>query len=333
MEITAQVIADHLKGEIVGNPQTKVSKVARIENGKPGSICFLANMKYEHYIYTTKASIVLVNNSFEPKEHISATLIKVEDAYSGIASLLGLLNKLKAGQKKGHSWRASISRSAKIGKHTYIGPHAYIGKRVKIGKNCQIYPQVFLGDNVIIGDNVILYPGVKIYYECEIGNNCILHANSVIGADGFGFAPQEDGSYKKIPQTGKVVLEDDVEIGANTCIDRSTMDETRIEKGVKLDNLIQIAHNVSIGKNTVIASLTGIAGSAKVGERCMIGGQTGINGHIKIGDDVKIGARSGVFKGITDTTQVYQGTPAIPARDYFKAYVLFKNAPKKNKNK
>ncbi len=329
MEVSAKVIAEQIGGEVVGNPDITVSSVARIESGKPGTLCFLANPKYEHYLYTCKASIILINKSFEPKEEILSTLIRVENAYEAIASVLGIFESMKASRKKGRAWSAHIACSAKRGKRVYVGSHAYIGKRSRIGDDTMIYPQVYIGDNVTVGKNCIIYPGVKIYNGTIIGNNCIIHANAVIGSDGFGFAPTEDGSYKKIPQTGIVTIEDDCEIGANTVIDRSTMGTTLIEKGVKLDNLIQIAHNVVVGANTVIAAQTGIAGSTKIGRNCMLGGQVGISGHLNIADKTTIAAQSGVLGDIKEEGRTLMGYPAIEHKEYIRAYVIFrKNARK-----
>ncbi len=329
MELSAKVIAEHVGGEVVGNPDTTVSSVARIESGKPGTLCFLANPKYEHYIYTCKASIVLINKSFEPKEEIAATQIRVENAYEAIASVLGLFESVKSSRRSGRSWSAHIAWSAKRGRRVYVGANAYIGRRSRIGDDTQIYPQVYVGDNVTIGKNCIIYPGVKIYNGCIIGNNCIIHANAVIGSDGFGFAPTEDGSYKKIPQTGIVTIEDDCEIGANTVIDRSTMGTTLIEKGVKLDNLIQIAHNVVVGANTVIAAQTGIAGSTKIGRHCMLGGQVGISGHLTIADRTSFAAQTGLISDVKEEGRTLMGYPAIDYSEYMRAYVLFrKNARK-----
>lgn len=325
MEISAQAIADHLGGEVVGNPNVMVSSVAKIESGKPGTLCFLANPKYEHYLYTCKASIILINKSFEPKEQLSATLVKVDDAYAAMASLLELLNSMKKNRVRGRSWRASIAFSAKLAKGVGVAQFAYIGKRSTIGKNTQIYPHVYIGDDVVIGDNCIIYPGVKIYSGCKVGNRCIVHAGAVIGADGFGFAPLPDGSYKKIPQTGIVTIEDDVEIGANTTIDRGTMETTIVRKGTKLDNLIQIAHNVQIGENTVIAAQTGIAGSTIVGNNCVFGGQVGIAGHLKIADKTSFAAQAGLISNIKEPGKAYMGMPAIEYRTFMKAYATFKN--------
>ena len=325
MEISAQAIADHLGGEVVGNPNVMVSSVAKIESGKPGTLCFLANPKYEHYLYTCKASIILINKSFEPKEQLSATLVRVDDAYAAMASLLELLNSMKKNRVRGRSWRASIAFSAKLAKGVGVAQFAYIGKRSTIGKNTQIYPHVYIGDDVVIGDNCIIYPGVKIYSDCKVGNRCIIHAGAVIGADGFGFAPLPDGSYKKIPQTGIVTVEDDVEIGANTTIDRGTMESTIVRKGVKLDNLIQIAHNVQIGENTVIAAQTGIAGSTIVGKNCVFGGQVGVAGHLKVADKTSFSAQTGLISNVREPGKAYMGTPAIEYRTYLKAYATFKN--------
>lgn len=333
MELSAREIADHLGGEIVGDESVKVSSVAKIESGKAGTLCFLANPKYEHHLYTCEASIVLVNKSFELKQEVKATLIRVDNAYEAIASLLDLLNTMKSRNRfaKLRSWLVCSSKafSSKIGKGTYVGHYSYVGKRAKVGNNCYIYPQVYIGENVQIGDNVILYPGVKIYQGCKIGNNCILHSNVVIGSDGFGFAPTADGSYKKIPQTGIVEVGDNCEIGANTVIDRATMGATVIEEGVKLDNLIQIAHNVVIGANTVIAAQSGIAGSTKIGKNCMFGGQVGVAGHLTIADRTSLGAQAGVIGSIKQEGVVYMGTPAFDYKQYLKAYAIFKNSNKK----
>ncbi len=333
MEMTAREIADHLHGEVVGDENAKVSSVAKIENGKPGSLCFLANPKYEQYLYTCQASIILINKSFEPSAEVSATLVKVDNAYDAIASLLDLLNTMKSknrcvGLKRLFTFYSSAFTS-KVGRGTYVGSYSYIGKKARVGKKCYIYPQVYIGDGVVIGDNVTLYPGVRIYNGCKIGDNCIIHANAVIGSDGFGFAPTADGSYKKIPQTGIVVIEDNCEIGANTVIDRATMGSTVIGKGVKLDNLIQVAHNVVIGENTVIAAQTGIAGSTKLGKNCMVGGQVGFAGHLTIADKSNFAAQSGVIGNIKHEGKSYMGTPAFEYKDYLKAYAIFKNSHKK----
>jgi len=324
MVFTAQQIADFLKGEIVGNPDIQVSDFAKIEEGKAGTLTFLANPKYEEYIYTTQADIVLVNDDFTPTTEIKPTLIKVPNAYAALAQLLQLADQAK-GRKSGIEPMTQIAESAQLGESVYIGSFAYISSNVVIGNNTQIYPQTFIGENVTIGENTILYPGVKIYAGCKIGSNCILHAGAVIGSDGFGFAPEGE-AYKKIPQLGNVIIEDFVEIGANTTIDCATMGSTIIRQGVKLDNLIQIAHNVEVGANTVMASQCGIAGSTKIGKNCMFGGQVGLGGHITIGDKTQIGAQSGVANSIAGG-QVLLGTPAQNARDCARSYAVVRNLP------
>lgn len=326
MEITAERIAQHFNGEIIGDPQVKVSSVAKIESGKSGNICFLANPKYEKYLYTSKASIIIINRSFKPAKDVAPTLILVDNAYEAVASLLDLLNALKKARKSGRSLFSRRAWSSKIGKGVYIGSFSYVGRKSVVGKGTQIYPQVYIGNDVQIGENVTLYQGVKIYDGCKIGDNCIIHANAVIGSDGFGFAPTADGSYKKIPQTGNVVVEENVEIGANTVIDRATMGSTIIRKGVKLDNLIQVAHNVEIGENTVIAAQTGIAGSTKIGRGCQFGGQVGIIGHATIADGVQIGAQAGVQGSVRREKATLLGTPAIDYVEYMRAYALFRKA-------
>ncbi|HIZ88068.1 MAG TPA: UDP-3-O-(3-hydroxymyristoyl)glucosamine N-acyltransferase [Candidatus Coprenecus pullistercoris] len=329
MEVSAKIIAEHLGGEIIGNPDVTVSSVARIESGRSGTLCFLANPKYEHYLYTCKASIILINRTFEPKEPVQATLVKVDNAYEAIASLLDLLNTMKSARRRGRAWSAHIAFSARLGKGVYVGSNAYIGKKAVVGKGSQIYPMVYIGEGVTVGENCIIYPGVKIYRGCKIGNNCIIQANAVIGSDGFGFAPTADGTYKKIPQTGIVTVEDNCEIGANTVIDRSTMGTTLIEKGVKLDNLIQVAHNVVIGANTVIAAQTGIAGSSKVGRSCMIGGQVGIAGHLNIADGTRLAAQAGVQGDIREEGKAYMGSPAIEHMNFIRSYAIFRRNGKK----
>jgi UDP-3-O-[3-hydroxymyristoyl] glucosamine N-acyltransferase len=326
MDFKATEIATFLNGEIIGDGDIKISNVSKIEEGKPGTLAFLANIKYESFIYTTKASVVLVNKDFIPKSSISATLIKVEDAYQAFASLLELYIQAKASLKTGIEQPSFIHESSTLGDDAYLGAFAYIGRNSKVGNNVKIHPQVHIADNITIGDNCIFYSGVKIYDDSVIGNNCIFHSGSVIGSDGFGFAPQKDGTFKKIPQIGNVIVEDDVEIGANTTIDCGTMGSTIIRKGVKLDNLVQIAHNCEIGENTVIASQSGISGSTKVGNNCMFGGQVGLAGHINIGDNVSIGAQSGIAKDIKDN-QVFFGSPAIPIKDAMRAITVYKNLP------
>ena len=325
MEFTAELIAGFLGGEIVGDPKAVVTSLAKIEEGKPGTLAFLSNPKYEHYIYDTQASIVIVNRSFEPTAPVAATMVKVEDAYSCFAKLLEHYVANKP-QKTGVSPLASVDPSAAVGEGAYIGAYAVIEQGVKTGKNCKIYPQVYLGDGVRLGDNVTLYPGVRIYEACVIGNDVTIHAGSVIGADGFGFAPDEKGEFHKIPQIGNVRIEDDVEIGANTCIDRATMGSTVIHKGVKLDNLIQIGHNVTVGANTVAASQVGVAGSSKVGAGCMLGGQVGIAGHLTVGDGVKLASKSGISNSIPDG-ETYMGNPAMPGIKYHRSHAVFRNLP------
>lgn len=324
MELSAQQIADFLGGTVDGNPEVKVSNFSKIEEGQPGTLTFLANPKYEHYIYNTEASIVLVNNDFSPAEQVTATLVKVENAYSALAMLLNLVEQSKP-KKTGVSSTAFIATSATLGDDCFVGNFAYIGENVRLGKNCLIYPNTYIGDNVTIGDNCILYPHTTIYNGCKIGNNCILHAGSVIGSDGFGFAPEGE-NYKKIPQLGNVVLEDNVEIGANTTIDRAVMGSTIIRRGVKLDNLVQIAHNVEVGENTVMAAQVGIAGSVKIGSHCMFGGQVGLAGHIHIADGVVFGAQSGVISDIKEAKTVL-GAPAIDAKNFMRSSAVFNRLP------
>ena len=329
MEFTAKQIAEFLGGRVEGNPDIKVGDFCKIEQGESGKLSFLANPKYTPYIYDTKASIVIVNESLELEKTTPATLIRVKDAYSSFATLLELVNQYRF-NRTGISSLAFINESASVGQDCYIGEYAVIDKGAKIGSNCKIYPQVYVGENVQIGDNVVLYSGVKIYHDVVIGNDCIIHSGAVIGADGFGFAPLEDGSFKKIPQTGNVIIEDNVEIGANTCVDRSTMGATIIYKGAKIDNLCQIAHNVTVGRHTVIAAQTGLAGSVHLGENCFIGGQVGIIGHLKIGNRVKMAAKSGVISNLKDDTQI-MGFPEMYARDFMRSYVLFKKLPEMEK--
>ena len=326
MEFNAATIARFLQGDIEGDPERIVNTIAKIEEGHEGALSFLANPKYEQYIYTTKSSIVLVNRSFTPSAKIHATLIRVDNAYEAFASLLRLVDQARP-RKKGIHPTAIIEKTASLGTDIYIGPYAYIGENCKIGDGSSIYPHVFVGDNTKIGKNCTLNPGVKIYHDCLLGDNCIVHAGSVIGSDGFGFAPQSESEFMKIPQLGNVVLEDNVEIGANVAIDRATMGSTIIRKGVKLDNLIQIGHNVEVGENTVMAGQTGIAGSTKIGKNCMFAGQVGIAGHLKIADGVKIGAQSGVPGDIRQENAVILGYPAFDHRDFTRSHIVFKQLP------
>lgn len=325
MNITAEQIANILEGNVIGDPSVGVSKLSKIEEGEPGSITFLSNPKYHNYIYSTKASIVIVNKSFEPLHEVSATMIQVEDSYKAFTRILEYANQIKL-MKSGIEQPSVVSEGVTYGSDLYLGSFSYIGKNTKIGNNVKIYPNSFIGDNVEIGDNTILFAGARIYSESIIGKNCVIHSGTIIGSDGFGFAPNQDGSYSKIPQIGNVIIEDYVEIGSCTTVDRATLGSTIIRKGVKLDNQIQIAHNVEVGENTVIASQTGIAGSAKIGKNCIIGGQVGIVGHITIGDNVRIQAQTGVGRSIKDGESV-QGSPAMAYHDFSKSYVYFKKLP------
>lgn len=324
MEFTAQQIAELIKGRVEGDKDAKVSSFAKIEEGHEGAISFLSNKKYLHYIYETKSSVVLVDESLALEKNVNCTLIRVKSAYEAVAQLLQLYESMKP-RKRGISDLAFIDPTAAIGEDCYIGPFAYIGPKCVIGDNSIIHPHAALGDNVIVGKNTEIHSNAVIYHDCKVGNRCILHAGCVIGADGFGFAPSENG-YDKIPQIGIVTIEDDVEIGANTCVDRSTMGSTFIRNGVKLDNLVQIAHNTDIGANTVMSSQVGVAGSTKVGEWCMFGGQVGISGHITIGNKVMLGAQSGVPGSIKDGQQLI-GTPPMEMRSYFKSQAIFRRLP------
>ena len=324
MEFSAKQIAEFIQGTIVGDENATVHTFAKIEEGVPGAISFLSNPKYTPYIYDTQSSIVLVNNDFIPEKEVKATLIKVNNAYESLAKLLNLYEMSKP-KKTGIDPLAYIAPTAKIGENVYIAPFACVGDNAEIGDNTSLHPHATVGSGAKVGNDCILYPHATVYHDCRIGNNCILHAGSVIGADGFGFAPSPEG-YEKIPQIGIVILEDNVEIGANTCIDRATMGATIIRKGVKLDNLIQIAHNVEVGSHTVMASQVGIAGSTKVGEWCMFGGQVGVAGHITVGNRVNMGAQSGVNGSVKDGKALI-GTPPIEFKNYFKSSAVFKKLP------
>lgn len=326
MKFTANQIAGILEGEIEGNPDIAVYKLAKIEEGEEGSLTFLANPKYTPYIYSTQASITIVNRDFIPEHSLSTTLIKVDDAYKSFSKLLAYYNQVKF-NKNGIESPVFVSDSATYGADFYLGAFSYLGNNIRIGDNVKIFPNVYIGDNVTIANNVIIFSGAKIYSESIIGNNCVIHSGAIIGADGFGFSPNSNGEYIKVPQTGNVVLEDDVDVGAGTTIDRATLGSTILRKGVKLDNQIQIAHNVEVGEHTAIAAQTGIAGSTKIGRNCMIGGQVGIVGHITIGDRVKIQAQSGIGRNVKDD-EVLQGSPAFAYGDFNKSYVHFKNLPK-----
>jgi UDP-3-O-[3-hydroxymyristoyl] glucosamine N-acyltransferase len=325
MKFTANQIAEILEGQIEGDKNVEVTKLSKIEEGESGSLTFLSNPKYTPHIYSTKASLVIVNKDFVPEKKIDATLIKVNNAYESFSTLLNYYNQTKL-NKTGIDEKSVISKSAKIGKNLYLGSFSYVGNEVEIGDNVKIYPNVYIGDNVMIGNGTTIFSGVNIYSKTQIGNNCVIHSGAVIGSDGFGFAPTKNGEYSTIPQIGNVVIHDNVDIGAATTIDRATLGSTIIGKGVKLDNQIQIAHNVEIGMNTVIAGQTGIAGTVKIGENCMIGGQVGIAGHLTIGNNVRIQAQSGIAGNINDD-MVIQGTPAFNYSDFYRSYAHFKKLP------
>lgn len=332
MEFSAQQIAQLLNGTIEGDENATVNNLSKIEEGTHKTLSFLANPIYTNFIYTTNASIVIVNNTLVLDKPIKATctLIRVDNAYESFAKLLELYTQIK-GNKVGIEQPSFISESTKMGTDCYVGAFAYIGQNVKIGNNVKLYPHIFIGDNCEIGDNTTLFSGVKLYHECKVGANCTVHAGTVIGSDGFGFAPNADGNaFAKVPQIGNVVIEDNVEIGSNTSIDRATLGSTYIRKGVKLDNLVQIAHNVEIGENTVIAGLSGVAGSTKVGKNCMIGAQVGIAGHLKIANGVKIAGQSGIGSSIDKEGEIVQGSPAFNIGEYKRSYVLFRSLPKLN---
>ncbi len=327
MVFTAQQIAGFVGGEVEGDVNATVTTFAKIEEGVSGALSFLANPQYEHYIYETKSSIVLVNRDFAPQKPVGATLVRVDNAYEAVAKLLQLYESMQQ-KKTGVSEQAYISPTAKIGENCYIAPFAYVGDNVTVGDGCSLYPHVVLSDNVAVGDDCVLYPNVTVYHDCKIGNRVILHAGVVIGSDGFGFAPTATG-YDKIPQIGIVTIEDDVEIGANSCVDRSTMGSTVVHKGVKLDNLVQIAHNVEVGANTVMSAQVGVAGSAKVGEWCMFGGQVGIAGHITVGDRTFVGAQAGVSgnRMVRNGNCTIQGSPAIDQKNFARSSAAYKNLP------
>lgn len=328
MEFTAFQIAEMLGGKVEGNPEARVSKLSKIEEGIPHSLTFLANPKYAQYIYDTDATIVVVSNDFEAEKPLKpdCTLIRVADPYAGFAALLEQYNRIR-NDKKGIDSTASVDSSANVGKDVYIGAFAYIGENVTLGDRVKIYPHAFIGDNTEIGNDTTIYSGTKIYSESRIGMDCIIHAGVVIGSDGFGFSPNSENNYKKVAQIGNVIIEDHVEIGSNTCIDRATLGSTIIRRGVKLDNLIQIAHNVEIGENTVMAAQCGVAGSTKIGRDCMIGGQVGFAGHLTIADGVKIAAQSGIGSNITKKGEIVQGSPAFAIGDYKRSYVNFRKLP------
>ena len=331
MQFTAQQIALLVSGTIEGNPDTTVTSFGKIEEAVAGQLSFLANPKYQDYLYTTKASLVIVNENLQLQKNITATLVRVKDAYSAFATLLTTYQNLKAQQKKGIETPSHIASSTTLGTDVFVGAFAYIGEKVSIGNNTKIFPGAYIAENVSIGNNTTIHAGVKIYEDCIIGNDVVIHAGTVIGSDGFGFAPQPDGSYQKVPQIGNVIIEDQVEIGANTTIDRATMGSTIIKKGVKLDNLIQIAHNVEIGSQTVIAAQTGISGSTKLGQKIMIGGQAGIAGHLTIANGVKIAGMAGVTKNLEGEGKSYAGFPAEDAKQSLKAQVYTRQLPELEK--
>lgn len=324
MKFLASQIAVLLNGTVEGNPDTEVWNVAKIEEGAPGMLSFLANPKYIPYIYETKSSVVIVNKDFVAEKPIAATLIRVDDAYASFAKLLAFYDQMSQ-DKKGVSSLAFVSSTAKCGENLYLGEFAFIGENVTLGNNVKVYPQVYVGDGCVIGDNTVLYPGVRLYRNTVVGRRCIIHAGAVIGADGFGFAPQEDGHYEKIPQVGNVMIDDDVEIGANTTIDRSTMGSTHVHKGVKLDNLIHLAHNVEIGENSALAAQVGVSGSTHLGKNCVVGGQSGFVGHIHIANGSKFGGQCGVMGSIKEENQEFMGTPIQPLRQYLKTNARFRH--------
>jgi len=324
MEFTAKQLAKVLKGTVDGDPEAKVTSFAKIEHGKPGQLCFYANPKYEQYVYTCKASVLLVNNDFVPKQPVTPTLIRVENSYSSLAELLKYVSTQKRTDRRHRGFRSSWFLTTKFGKKVYLGSHSYVGHHAKVGDYTKIFENVYIGDNTVIGSHCLIYPGVVIYPGMEIGDNVIIHANAVIGSDGFGNAPQPDGTWEKIEHLGKVIIGDNCEIGAGTTIDRSEMEATIIGKGVKIDNLCQIAHNVQIGDNTVMAAQCGIAGSTKIGKNCILAGQVGIVGHLNIADNTTICAKSGVIGNVRKPGSVLFGTPAIPQKQYLRSYAIFK---------
>lgn len=326
MKFTAKEIAKYLDGEIEGNPDIAINSVAKIEEGKEGALSFLANMTYEKYIYETKSSVVIVNRDFEALTSINATLIRVDNAYEAFATLLTVYEQSKP-RKSGIHPSAIIADSAQLGEGVYIGAMAYVGENVVIGNWVSVHPHAVVNDNTRVGEESVIYPNVTIYHDCNIGKNCIIHAGSVIGSDGFGFAPQTDDNYKKIPQLGNVILEDGVEIGANVVVDRATMGSTVIRKGVKLDNLVQIGHNVEVGENTVMAGQSGVAGSTKIGRNCMFGGQVGITGHVKIANGTKAAAQTGIGGPVKNDNTTLYGSPAMEYKKFQQSYIIFRKLP------
>ena len=329
MEFKAKELAEILGGTVDGNPEATVSTFARIEQGKPGAICFFANPKYEHYVYECKADIIIVNNTFEPKAPVSATMVRVENSYAAVASLLEYVQAKKRAYKRYRGLRSRVRWSAKIGKKVYIGDFAYVGKKAEIGDYSKIYENAYIGDGVKIGKYCTIYPGACIYPGMVLGNNVTVHANAVVGTDGFGYAPLEDGTWKKIEHVGNVIIEDDVEIGSCAGVDRSQMGSTIIRQGCKIDNHCQIAHNVEVGKNTVMAAMTGVAGSTKIGEHCIFGGQVGVAGHITVADNTSVGAQTGIMSSIKEPGKQYFGSPALPYMDFMRSYAVFKKQGKR----
>lgn len=327
MELTVEQVAGLLEGQVEGDGSQKVNRLEKIEEATPGSIAFLANPKYTEYIYTTAASAVIVNNDFQPEKDIAAALIRVENAYASFAKLLEEYEKMTRKVKVGIEQPSFQSDSAQIGDEVYLGAFSHLGENVRIGKGSKIYPNAVLGDNVEVGENTVIYAGVKVYENCKIGSHCVIHAGVVIGSDGFGFAPQEDGTYKSIPQTGNVVIEDHVDIGANTVLDCATMGSTIVRSGVKLDNLVQVAHNVELGKNTVVAAQAGISGTAKIGENCQIGGQAGVTGHLKLANRTIIGPQAGVPKTIKEEGKIWFGSPLVEHRDFLRISIALRKLP------
>lgn len=328
MEFTAKQLAKVLRGTVDGDPEAKVTSFAKIEHGKPAQLCFFANPKYEHYVYECKATILLVNKNFEPKENVSCTMIRVEDAYTAVAELLKYVSAQKRTDRRHRGFRSSWFLTTKFGKKVYLGSHSYVGHHAVVGDYTKIYENVYIGDDTVIGSHCIIYPGVCIYPGMKIGNNVIIHSNAVIGSDGFGNAPQPDGTWEKIEHLGNVIIGDNVEIGAGTTIDKSEMESTIIGNGVKIDNLCQIAHNVIIGENTVMAAQCGIAGSTKIGKNCILAGQVGIAGHLEIADNTTIAAQAGVIGNIKKPGQVLLGSPAIPIKNYMRSYAVFRQQGK-----
>jgi len=326
MEFNAEQIAAYLQGQVEGDPKAVVTTFAKIEEGVPGAIAFLSDIHYEHYLYDTKASVVLVNKDFKPSKSVTATLIRVEDARACVARLLTLYQQAMSQPRVGIHPQACVAETAQIGKNVYVGPHAYVGENVVIGDGSQLYAGVVVEERATVGENCILYPNVSVYHDCHVGNRVILHSGCCIGSDGFGFAPV-DGGYEKIPQIGNAIIEDDVEIGANSCVDRAVMGSTYVRKGVKLDNLVQIAHNCDIGENTVMSAQVGVAGSTKIGQWCMFGGQVGIAGHIEIADRTRSGAQAGIAGKVRKSDQVIIGSPAMDARQFARCSAVFKNLP------